>query len=116
MLVKPNSALWGSLLAACRIHQRVDLAEASVEQLVELEEDDCGVYVLLSNIYAEKKMWDDVLRVRTLMRDRGMKKETGRSVIEVDGAVHEFVNGGGSFHQMEEIYSIIRHLSKMLMS
>ncbi|XXG69439.1 hypothetical protein AAC387_Pa06g2309 [Persea americana] len=116
MLVKPNSALWGSLLAACRIHQRVDLAEASVEQLVELEEDDCGVYVLLSNIYAEKKMWDDVLRVRTLMRDRGMKKETGRSVIEVDGAVHEFVNGGGSFHQMEEIYSIIRHLSKMLRS
>lgn len=116
MPLKPNAALWGSLLAACRIHQRIDLAEASVEQLVELEADDCGVYVLLSNIYAEEKMWHDVLRIRNLMGDRGMRKETGRSVIEVGGTVHEFVNGGRSHFKTEEIYSVISYLSKMLMS
>ncbi|XP_077243444.1 pentatricopeptide repeat-containing protein At1g08070, chloroplastic-like [Tasmannia lanceolata] len=116
MPMEPNPALWGSLLAACRIHRRVDLAEAAVEQLVELKADDSGMYVLMSNIYAEEKMWGDVLRIRKLMNDRGMKKESGGSVIEVDGIVWEFVNGDRSHLLSGEIYSVIWNLSKMLMS
>ncbi|ONK54978.1 uncharacterized protein A4U43_UnF8980 [Asparagus officinalis] len=48
----------------------------------------------MSNIYADEGMWTDVWRMRRLMKARGMKKETGRSVIELDGVVHEFVKRG----------------------
>ncbi|XP_058072903.1 pentatricopeptide repeat-containing protein At3g29230-like [Magnolia sinica] len=116
MPTKPNSALWGSLLAACRTHRCVDLAEISVDRLVELGADDGGVYVLMSNIYAEEGMWDDVLRIRKLVTSRGMKKEIGRSVIEVGGSVNEFVNGDRLHFRMEEIYSVLWSLSKSLMS
>ncbi|KAJ4980647.1 hypothetical protein NE237_031484 [Protea cynaroides] len=116
MPMKPNSALWGSLLAACKTHQNVLLAEVSVGRLVELKADDCGVYVILSNIYAEEGMWEDVLKVRKLMSDRGIKKEAGRSVIVVDGEVEEFVSGERSHSSNKEIDLVIRSLSMMIMS
>lgn len=93
MPMKPSSALWGTLLLACRNHQNVALAEVVVERLVELKADNCGVYVLLSNIYADAGMWEDARCIRKVMRERKMKKETGRSVIEIDGNIKEFVSG-----------------------
>ncbi|PKA62199.1 Pentatricopeptide repeat-containing protein [Apostasia shenzhenica] len=105
--MKPNSTLWGSILAACRYHRRVDLAEIAVERLASAGEDDGGVYVLLSNIYAEKGMWEEVWRVRRLMKERGMRKEIGRSGVEVDGRVHEFVNGEVSEKFGEDIHEVV---------
>jgi pentatricopeptide repeat protein len=77
MPMEATPELWGSLLAACRSHQCVELAELSVERLANLGADDSGVYVLLSNIYADEGMWDDVLRIRKLMSSEGMKKDIG---------------------------------------
>jgi len=116
MPMEPTPELWGSLLAACRSHRCVELAELSVERLADLGADDSGVYVLLSNIYADEGMWGDVLRIRKLMSDEGMKKDIGRSVIEVDGEIHEFVNGGSSHICKDEIYLMLRNLSNMAAS
>ncbi|KAL5704107.1 hypothetical protein ACHQM5_022580 [Ranunculus cassubicifolius] len=85
MPVKPDSVLWGSLLAACQANGNLDIARISFKRLVELKADDSGIYVLMSNIYAEKGMWRDVSKMRRLMNDRGMIKETGTSVVEVGG-------------------------------
>ncbi|CAL9055499.1 unnamed protein product [Musa banksii] len=103
----PTSSLWGSLLAACRTHRCVELAEIAVEKLKKLGADDGGVYVIMSNIYAAEGMWNQVWKMRKLMRERGMKKETGRSVIEVDGSIHEFVYGDSSHPYKEEIYEVL---------
>jgi len=116
MPMEPTPELWGSLLAACRSHRCVELAELSVERLADLGADDSGVYVLLSNIYADEGMWNAVLRIRKLMSDEGMKKDIGRSVIEVDGEIHEFVNGGSSHICKDEIYLMLRNLSNMAAS
>ncbi|KAL6329950.1 hypothetical protein AAG906_039865 [Vitis piasezkii] len=115
MPMKPNAALWGSLLLACRIHQNVTLAEIVVERLAELKADDSGVYVLMSNIYADVGMWEGMLRIRKLMKERKMKKDIGRSVIEVDGNVEEFVSGEKSHILREEIELVIWSLAKMAM-
>lgn len=82
---------------------------------MELKADDCGVYVLLSNIYSDAGMWEDALRVRKLIKDRKLKKEAGRSIIEVDGDIHEFVSGKKSPDQVEDLDLVIRSLSKMQM-
>ncbi|XP_020244368.1 pentatricopeptide repeat-containing protein At3g29230-like [Asparagus officinalis] len=111
MPMEPTPALWVSLLASCRTHRCVDLAEKVVDELVRIGEDDGGVYVLMSNIYADEGMWTDVWRMRRLMKGRGMKKETGRSVIELDGVVHEFVNGDCLHSCKEWIYDVARRLS-----
>ncbi|KAL8529578.1 hypothetical protein ACS0TY_006851 [Phlomoides rotata] len=52
MRVKPDAAMWRTLLGACRIHRNVALGERVVEHLVELKAQEAGDYVLLSNIYS----------------------------------------------------------------
>ncbi|KAG9454253.1 hypothetical protein H6P81_007157 [Aristolochia fimbriata] len=113
MPVKSTTASWGSLLAACRIHRRMDLAGLLVEHLLELEVEDSGVYVQLSNIYAQEEMWEEVLKVRNAMIEKGIKKEAGRSAVELDGNVYEVVNGDKSLVHVDDIYSVIWSLSMM---
>ncbi|GMY21861.1 pentatricopeptide repeat-containing protein At1g09190 [Fagus crenata] len=82
MPMKPNAALWGALLSACRTHGDVELAELSVKELINIEPWNSGNYVLLSNIYAEEGRWDEVEKVRVLMKEKCVKKAPGQSMIE----------------------------------
>ena len=82
MPMKPNAALWGALLGACRTHGDVEIAVVSVKELINIEPWNSGNYVLLSNIYAEEGRWDEVAMVRVLMKEKCIKKAPGQSVIE----------------------------------
>ncbi|XP_071720463.1 pentatricopeptide repeat-containing protein At5g66520-like [Rutidosis leptorrhynchoides] len=103
MPIKPNGVVWGALLGGCRVYKNVEMAEEAIKHLLELDPLNDGYYVVLSNIYAEAKRWEDVARVRKLMRDNGVKKTPGSSMISVDGVVHEFVAGDETHIQCEEI-------------
>lgn len=93
MPMRPDVHIWGALLGACKARGNPDLLQEILSHLLELEPQDTGVYVLLSNLYAAKGRWADVTRVRKLMRQKGVKKETGISIVEVDGEAHKFVVG-----------------------
>lgn len=93
MPMKPDSAIWGSLLSSCRTHGNLEIAATAMEHLIELEPDDTGNYVLLSNLYAGLGKWDGVSKMRKHMRSRSMKKTPGCSSIEVDNVVQEFASG-----------------------
>ncbi|GMI65415.1 hypothetical protein like AT1G09190 [Hibiscus trionum] len=80
MHILPNAALWGSLLSACRTYGELELAELAVKELINLEPWNSGNYVLLSNIYAEEGRWDEVEKIRVLMRENSVKKAMGQSV------------------------------------
>ena len=95
MPMKPIGSVWGSLLNSCRLHGNVSLGEAIAEQLFELEPNNPGNYVLLSNIYANAGMWDNVKIVRDMMERRGMTKEAGCSWVQIKNRIHTFVAGGG---------------------
>ncbi|XP_020594537.1 pentatricopeptide repeat-containing protein At1g08070, chloroplastic-like, partial [Phalaenopsis equestris] len=69
----------GALLSACRFHGEVEIAERVVEKILRVEPENHGVYVVLSNMYAEAGRWGDVERLRRLMRDGGLKKISGWS-------------------------------------
>ncbi|XP_022144843.1 pentatricopeptide repeat-containing protein At1g08070, chloroplastic [Momordica charantia] len=114
MEMKPDGAIWGSLLGACRDHGRVELGESVAERLFELEPDNPGAYVLLSNIYAGAGKWDDVARIRTRLNDRGMKKVPGCTTIEVDNVVHEFLVGDKVHPQSEDIYKMLEEVDRQL--
>ncbi|CAE5956973.1 unnamed protein product [Arabidopsis arenosa] len=67
MTVEPDAAVWGSLLGACRTHSQLDLAEFCAKKLIEIERENSGTYILLSNIYASQGRWADVAELRKLM-------------------------------------------------
>ncbi|KAL7174111.1 hypothetical protein ACSBR2_033379 [Camellia fascicularis] len=67
------------------------------EEVFRLDPQDSAPYVLLSNIQASAKRWQDVSKVRKVMRDTRVKKEPGISRFEVKNQVHEFCMGD-KFH------------------
>lgn len=81
MPIKPNAALWGSLLGSCRTYGDLELAEIALNELINLEPWNSGNYVLLSNMYAEEGRWDKVEKVRELMKEKCVKKAPGQSSV-----------------------------------
>ncbi|KAE8676765.1 DNA mismatch repair protein PMS1-like [Hibiscus syriacus] len=82
MPFEPTKSIWGSLLTGCRSHGNLELSEIAAKKLVELEPDNSAYYVVLSNLYSDMGRWDDAEKVRTLMKERGMRKGLGFSSVE----------------------------------
>lgn len=114
--LKPSAAMWGALLAACRIHCNVEIGERAAEHCLKLEPQNAGLYVSLSAIYAAAGMWRDVAKLRKFMKERGVKKEPGRSWIEIAGEVHSFVARDQSHPRTQEIYAELETLTKQMKS
>ncbi|KAL2927406.1 hypothetical protein RDABS01_028510 [Bienertia sinuspersici] len=114
MPMEPDGAIWGSLLAACKLHKKVEMAEKVASHLFELEPTNPGPYVLLSNIYAGASRWDDVAKIRTKLNDLGMKKVPGCTLIEIDSIVHEFLVGDKLHPQSEAIYEMLDEVDRLL--
>ncbi|XP_077241221.1 pentatricopeptide repeat-containing protein ELI1, chloroplastic-like [Tasmannia lanceolata] len=110
MPIEPDTVVWGALLGACRIHQNIELGRKIAERLFELEPQNSGNYILLSNIYASLGMWNEVAEVRRLMKDRGVTKEPGFSWIQVKNKLHSFLTGDKTHEQTEEIQSTLKEL------
>ncbi|XP_058771246.1 putative pentatricopeptide repeat-containing protein At3g11460, mitochondrial [Vicia villosa] len=114
MKVKPDGAVWGALLGACKIHRNVELAEVAFQRVIELEPTNIGYYVLLSNVYSDAKNLDGVLKVRVMMRDRKLRKDPGCSYVEYKGKMHLFYSGDKSHPQIKEIYRMLDELENLV--
>eukprot|EP01018_Ginkgo_biloba_P019198 Gb_26689 [translate_table: standard] len=114
MPFEPAAGVWGTLLGACRIHCNIELGERVAERLFDLKPGDAGYYVLLSNIYAVAGKWDNVEKVRTMMKERGLEKTPGYSWIEVHNRVHAFFVGDRSHAQSEKIYATLEALANLM--
>ncbi|XP_034223567.1 pentatricopeptide repeat-containing protein At3g46790, chloroplastic-like [Prunus dulcis] len=114
MAVEKDERLWGALLGACRIHGNIDLAEKAVNSLLELQPENAGHYVLLSNIYARAGRWKDVAKMRDLMSQRRLKKVPGLTWIEVDNKTYQFSTGDRTHPRSEKIYAMLESLGKKL--
>jgi len=111
MPFEPDGCIWGSLLGSCRGYGNVDLAEVAAEKLFYLEPQNAGNYVLLSNIYASKKVWEGVNRVREMMKGVGLKKEKGCSWIEIKKKVHMLLAGDNSHPMIAAITEKLKQLN-----
>uniref|UniRef100_A0A803QUS9 DYW domain-containing protein n=1 Tax=Cannabis sativa TaxID=3483 RepID=A0A803QUS9_CANSA len=109
-----TASMWGSLLASCRIHGNLQLAEVAAEHLFEMEPDNAGNHVLLSNIYAANNKWEDVARTRKYLKESEVKKERGKSWIEVKNTVHSFMVGERNHPRIADIYSKLDDLVEEL--
>lgn len=111
MPFQPTAAIWGSLLGACRVHQDVHIGELVAHQLLEIEPENAGNYVILSNLYASVGRWEDVRTVRELMKEKAVRKEPGRSWIELDQTLHTFHAGDRTHPRKDEVFAEVRGLS-----
>ncbi|XP_023752420.1 pentatricopeptide repeat-containing protein At5g04780, mitochondrial [Lactuca sativa] len=105
MPFEATASIWGSLLSSCRVYGNIELAEIAAKHLFEIEPENAGNHVLLSNIYAANRKWDEVIQARKLLKETEVKKERGKSWIEVKDKVHAFMVGERNHDRIHEIYS-----------
>lgn len=114
MAVEPDGTVWKALLAACRVHGKIELGERAAENLFILEPMNAVPYVQLSNMYSAAGRWEDAARIRRLMKSKGILKEPGCSWIEMNGQVHTFMSEDRSHSWTTAIYSKIDEIMMLI--
>ncbi|KAL0459482.1 UNVERIFIED_CONTAM: Pentatricopeptide repeat-containing protein, chloroplastic [Sesamum latifolium] len=114
MKLEPTAAVWCALLGACRTHSNLEIGEKAARKLLEMDPENPGNYVLISNVYAAAGRWEDVEQVRMRMKVRGLRKDPGCSWIEVGNRVHTFITRDRSHPQSDEIYDQLSHITEKL--
>ncbi|XP_022736385.1 pentatricopeptide repeat-containing protein At1g31920 isoform X2 [Durio zibethinus] len=114
MPIKPNDVVWRSLLSACRVHCNLEIAEIAAKHLFQLNSQNPGDYVILSNMYARAQRWQEVAKIRVEMARKGLHQVPGYSLVEVGRRIHKFVSQDTSHHQCESVYEMIHQMEWQL--
>ncbi|EOA32570.1 hypothetical protein CARUB_v10015860mg [Capsella rubella] len=111
MPMRPSQSMWGSILSACRGGGDIETAEMALTELLKLEPEKEGGYVLLSNIYATAGRWGYSDKTRDAMESHGVKKPAGISSVVGVGGIHSFVAAEKQNHpRWLDIKGILQHL------
>ena len=116
MPMKPNIFIWGALLRSCKMHGERIMAEEVGERVLGFakEEGIAGSCAMMANVYAECAKWDEVGRVRLMMRRRDIRKRPGQSWIEVEKVVHVFSSGDLVKPEMEVVCQVLDELTQLM--
>ncbi|KAK1440891.1 hypothetical protein QVD17_06724 [Tagetes erecta] len=110
MSIPAEPHVWGALLGACRIHHNTKLGEIAANNLFLSDCSNAGYYILLSNMHAVNEDWNNVEKLRTMIRRNSLTKVHGQSAIEVNSEVHSFTANDRFHPQAESIYGLLRSL------
>ncbi|XP_026665566.2 pentatricopeptide repeat-containing protein At3g04750, mitochondrial [Phoenix dactylifera] len=116
MPMKPTRSIWGAILSASKVHQNMEIAEAVSGKLLEVEPEEEGGYILLSNTYAACGKWKYSDKIRKAMDSRGVKKIAGYSRVIIDGVLNEFISSDKRHPRWAEIYCMLCDLNRVLMA
>jgi hypothetical protein len=83
MLVEPYSEAWWNLLVSYRSHCNIELEKHVLKNLLKLDLENIGIYVLLANIYISIGRWENVRKVRVMLKEKGLKIILGCCWIEI---------------------------------
>ncbi|XP_033143785.1 pentatricopeptide repeat-containing protein At4g30700 [Brassica rapa] len=110
MPVEADPSVWQTLLGACRIHKDTNLARTVSEKLFELDPDNVGYHVLLSNIHSADRNYPQAATVRQAAKKRKLAKAPGYTLIEIGETPHVFTSGDQSHPQVKAIYEKLEEL------
>ncbi|KAM7265277.1 hypothetical protein ACFE04_002960 [Oxalis oulophora] len=111
MLYDPNVVMWSSFLGFCKVYGEIELGREAANILFKLDPHNAAAYVAIVHIYAKAGLWDEVEGIRKLMKQRGIRKSTGWSWVEVENKVHTFSVGDTSHEKWQEIYGVAENLN-----
>ncbi|KAL8225003.1 hypothetical protein R6Q57_017560 [Mikania cordata] len=111
MDLEPNSVIWGTLLAACKLHGNSKLFERVTKKILDQEPSNPSYLTLVTNLSSSIGRWQDALSFRREMKQEGIEKVPGCSSIQIGDKVHEFIARDTSHMQRSDIYEILVFLN-----
>ncbi|XP_021900408.1 pentatricopeptide repeat-containing protein At2g13600-like [Carica papaya] len=76
-------SMWGTLLRKSEDSGNLEMGRFAAQKALELDPNNGGIYIMLSNLYAKFGMWEDISQLRELMKEKKLEKNVGCSWIEV---------------------------------
>lgn len=102
--IEPNFLIWSTLLSICRIKGDLKHEEMAVSKLSELDPQVAGPHIMLSNMYATSGRCQNVASLRSVLKDKKIRKFTAYSWIEIENKFHKFVSDDRTHPNAEQIY------------
>ncbi|RVW43530.1 Pentatricopeptide repeat-containing protein, chloroplastic [Vitis vinifera] len=106
MPMQAGPSVWGALLAACRSHRNLEIAELAARRLFVLEPDNSGNYVLLSNLYAEAGMWEEAKEIYKFLEALPEKIKMAGYIPDTSFVLHDI-------SEEEKEYNLTTHSEKL---
>ncbi|XP_065880335.1 pentatricopeptide repeat-containing protein At3g12770-like [Euphorbia lathyris] len=107
---EPNELIWSVLIVGCRLHGKQELGFYAAEQLLKMKPNDVETYVKLLNMYISAERWEDVSRVRKLMKEEKIGKLKDWSWINIKDKVHSFKTKRQLHGQNTEMHMLLEEL------
>ncbi|CAK7338161.1 unnamed protein product [Dovyalis caffra] len=104
MPVEPGPPVWGALLGACMIHKDTNLARIASDKLFELDPENMGYYVLMSNLYSVERKYPQAASLRQVAKKKRLAKIPGCTLIEIGQVPNVFTSGDQSHPLSTAIY------------
>ncbi|KAJ9182355.1 hypothetical protein P3X46_006358 [Hevea brasiliensis] len=114
MPVEPGPSVWGALVSASILHGNLEMQDLAYKFLIQLEPENPSNYVSLSNIHASCRRWHIVAKVRTIMKERGLRKTPGCSWISISSTTHCFYAADKAHPCSNSIYEILDGLISLM--
>ncbi|GAY55296.1 hypothetical protein CUMW_163380 [Citrus unshiu] len=107
----------GIRLVAEKIRNNAELAsQVAQKSVAEIDpEQAAGYLALLANVYATAKRWQDVAAVRQKMIKLGVRKPPGRSWVQINGVLLDYVGGDSAHKHASLIYKMLGEITMQAM-
>ncbi|KAK1370961.1 Pentatricopeptide repeat-containing protein [Heracleum sosnowskyi] len=81
MPIAADGGLWGALLSACKIHNNAEMGIRIAKHAIDLDPDNDGYYIIISDLYNSLGMGEEAERMRMIMKKKGLRKKAGWSMV-----------------------------------
>ncbi|KAF5470648.1 hypothetical protein F2P56_011148 [Juglans regia] len=82
MKIKPTASIWGAILGASSTYYNLSIGEIAAINLFKMDPKNSVNYVVLASLYAACGQWDNASKMWNLVKDRGLKKDPGYSLLQ----------------------------------
>ncbi|KAI3714198.1 hypothetical protein L1987_72794 [Smallanthus sonchifolius] len=107
---------WGALLSGCRTsyNGNENIQEIVVKHVLESDPNNSSGYMLASNMYAARGLWDAAARFRAMVKDKQVKVVAGYSMVHIDNTCCKFIAGDRNQFLLKEIRDTVEELHKSM--
>lgn len=114
MPIQPDIIAWTSLLTSCKTYGNVEVGKKCFDEVIRLDPTAASGYVLMSNIYSDIHMGNNVDKIQDGTVSAFAQKKPGVAWIEINQTYHEFVVGGNGCLDSCEIHEKIKSSSRLI--
>ncbi|KAL3520866.1 hypothetical protein ACH5RR_019015 [Cinchona calisaya] len=111
---EPDKVVWRCLLSGCKTNKDVILGKYAAERILSIDPDDTSVHIMLSNIYADLRMWNELAETRKLLKEKTLKKDTGFSWTELKNRIVLFSASHNLHHEQNSMHEVLSGLAAQL--